>query len=291
MSKIKVGIHDGMFHADDVFSIAILKLIYNEVETIRTRNNEILKQCDMRVDVGKEYNPKTNDYDHHQVPGPEKRDNGIPYASCGLLWKEFGEKICEIKDVARKIDENLIQGIDADDCGVNIYESTMGKGPYPLPRVINRFNTKDFNSEEQFTMFMRAVELALHVLKKEIDVNKRRYESKKQIEKIIKNSKDSRYIIVEDSNLIVSGLEDTNILYVVRKYPDKWIIKAVRKEKGNFETKVNLPASWGGLDTEELVKVTGVKDVQFCHKDLYLVGATSKEGIIKLLEMALKNNA
>ena len=38
---------------------------------------------------------------------------------------------------------------------------------------------------------------------------------------------------------------------------------------------------------ETLQKVTGVEDAVFCHKGLFLAVAKSKEGAIKLAELAL----
>jgi uncharacterized UPF0160 family protein len=41
------------------------------------------------------------------------------------------------------------------------------------------------------------------------------------------------------------------------------------------------------LKDEELQKISGVSDATFCHRGLFLAGAKSKEGAIKLAEIAL----
>ena len=39
-------------------------------------------------------------YDHHQRGGNGARENGVPYASCGLIWREFGKELLkEVEDV------------------------------------------------------------------------------------------------------------------------------------------------------------------------------------------------
>ncbi len=43
----------------------------------------------------------------------------------------------------------------------------------------------------------------------------------------------------------------------------------------------------GGLRDEELQKITGVEDAVFCHKGLFLAVSKSKEGAVKLAELAL----
>ena len=75
----KIGTHNGVFHADDVFACATLSLIFPDSEIVRSRDPKILASCDFRVDVGGKYDPSTNDFDHHQ--GKILRDNGIPYAA------------------------------------------------------------------------------------------------------------------------------------------------------------------------------------------------------------------
>jgi uncharacterized UPF0160 family protein len=42
------------------------------------------------LDVGDIYNPDQFRFDHHQAGGAGKRENDISYASCGLIWKHFG---------------------------------------------------------------------------------------------------------------------------------------------------------------------------------------------------------
>lgn len=72
-------------------------------------------------------------FDHHQKGGNGVRENGVPYAACGLIWKEFGHKIvadtCNPELVWNLIDRDLIQGVDATDTG------TLPKADYPAPAM------------------------------------------------------------------------------------------------------------------------------------------------------------
>ena len=81
----KAFTHSGKFHADDVFSYALL-LYLNPAITI-TRGNKVPKDFDGIVfDIGR------GKYDHHQKDS-RIRENGIPYAAFGLLWEELGKEI------------------------------------------------------------------------------------------------------------------------------------------------------------------------------------------------------
>ncbi len=64
-----IATHNGKFHADEVFAISLLRRLerFAEAEIIRTRDTELLKTADVVVDVGGQYDPATDRYDHHQV--------------------------------------------------------------------------------------------------------------------------------------------------------------------------------------------------------------------------------
>lgn len=115
--------HSGVFHADEVFAIAALRLIEDtEFPVLRTRDPQELSESKadpetVVVDVGSVYDPSLNNFDHHQREGaPEPRANGVPYSSFGLIWKHFGTTYCS-KRVADKVDFLLVQKVDALDCG------------------------------------------------------------------------------------------------------------------------------------------------------------------------------
>lgn len=67
-SRKTIGTHNGTFHCDEVLACCMLKILpeYNEAEIVRTRDENVLKTCDIVVDVGGKYEPKSHRYDHHQ---------------------------------------------------------------------------------------------------------------------------------------------------------------------------------------------------------------------------------
>lgn len=94
--------HAGKFHADDVFSTALLRLLRPELKVIRTaalpENFE-----GFAFDIG------WGAYDHHQKDAPV-RENGVPYAAFGLLWKNLGEQL--VGEEWQRFDEHFIQPLD-----------------------------------------------------------------------------------------------------------------------------------------------------------------------------------
>ena len=146
---MKIVTHDSSFHTDDIFACATLLILYPDAEIIRSRDQKVIESADIVFDVGGIYDPQNKKFDHHQTGGAGKRENGIPYASFGLVWKEFGEKICGSKIVAEKIDIRLCQPIDAIDNGIEItkkiYKNVF---PYTISDFLSSYKKIDEPSEE-----------------------------------------------------------------------------------------------------------------------------------------------
>ena len=98
--------HGGKFHADDVFSTALLQIVRPDIQV--TRGFVVPDDFDGIVyDVG------GGMFDHHQEPR-ETRPNGVPYAAFGLLWQVLGAQLVG-EHQARLLDENFIQPLDLND--------------------------------------------------------------------------------------------------------------------------------------------------------------------------------
>ena len=99
--------HSGKFHADDVFSSALLRYINPEI--MITRGNRVPEDFEGIVfDIGR------SRYDHHQRDS-RVRENGIAYAAFGLLWEELGVDILGSEELAQKFDEAFVQLLDNND--------------------------------------------------------------------------------------------------------------------------------------------------------------------------------
>ena len=117
--------HTGKFHTDEVFATVILSKVLKEVKLIRV--NEISENLKVLENQNKIiiYDIGGGKHDHHQPRGNGVRENGVKYAACGLIWRNFGKELLknigvsseEIDEIYKKIDKNLIQYIDANDNG------------------------------------------------------------------------------------------------------------------------------------------------------------------------------
>ncbi len=67
-SKLRIGTHSGTFHSDDAMACMMLTRFTNmfrNSEIIRTRDLNLLKQLDLVVDVGGEFDKDRLRFDHH----------------------------------------------------------------------------------------------------------------------------------------------------------------------------------------------------------------------------------
>ncbi|WP_334169494.1 MYG1 family protein, partial [Timonella senegalensis] len=62
-----IATHNGKFHADDVFGVALLKQLYPDAQVVRSRDPKVLDQADIVLDVGGVYDVEARRFDHHQV--------------------------------------------------------------------------------------------------------------------------------------------------------------------------------------------------------------------------------
>ncbi len=295
--KPKLVTHNNRFHADDVFATATLLIMLGkeikDVEIIRTRDKKIIDSADYVYDTGLIYDPEKNRFDHHQEEGGGKRDNGVPYSSFGLVWKKFGFEICGSEKVAQKIDKKLAQPIDAMDNGVEIYQTIYPDlHPYMLMDIIFAFDPSWPEKENFDNGFINAVSLVKKLLEREIIKAKSFEKVEGVLFDIYSEAKDKRIIVLEENypweNILNKYPEP---LFVVKpRSSGQWSVKSVRDDIYSFENRKSFPESWAGKVDSELAEITGVKDAVFCHNKRFICAAGSKEGAIRLAELALENS-
>ena len=284
--------HAGTFHADEVMATVILGKVFHEITVCRTTKvPDKLKRGTIVYDIG------GGCYDHHQIGGNGRRENGVPFAAAGLIWGKFGSKVLakygNPSGVWKKIDRALIQGIDAVDNG------TMPAVDYPaytmgISQIISGFNPCWDSNESSDEAFVKAVLFAETIFDNVLKSTISRVKARTIVEEEI--NKTEGHILVLDrfvtwKEAICSPWCENakNIWFVV--FPsnrDGYNWHGVSKEYGEFELRVPVPKEWRGLYAEELQEVTGVETASFCHRDGFVGGAETLEDTIKMVELAIK---
>ena len=289
-----VATHDGSFHADEVFAVAALGLLGDPIEVVRSRDQDALVRADLRVDVGFRDDAATGDFDHHQRDFERARANGVRYASFGLVWREFGTRVCAgDEDVAEAVDETLVQAVDANDTGQQVTQSLVdGVHPMTVNGVIGAFNARwdeALSSEEERDRFDAAVALAQGILAREVASAASSRRARRVVREAIKAAPDPRVVELPINapwkQVLVPATREA--LFVIYPKRQGFGLEAVPRELGSFANRRDLPAEWGGLEGAELVAATGVEGALFCHAKRFLAVARTHAGIQQLAELAL----
>ncbi len=290
--------HDGTFHADDLFATATLSILNNgNIKIIRSRDPLVLKTGDYVYDVGGENDSSLNFFDHHQKGGAGVRENGIPYASFGLVWKAYGEQICGNREVADYIERKIVLSIDAKDSGVDISKPIIPNVfPYGVEAIfLSEIPTWKEDNKDINNIFKKQVKKVVNLLKREIKIAKDDIDGINTLLEYYNKSEDKRIVIAENDfpryllqNTLSKLSEPIYLVYPSSK-SSAWKVEAIRKSIDTMESRKYFPEAWRGLMEKDgkLKEVTGVADATFCHQNGFYLTAKSKEGAIELAQKAL----
>lgn len=164
MSSQLIGTHSGHFHADEALAVYFLRLLpaYQNSRLVRTRDPEVLKTCDIVVDVGGVHDDAVKRYDHHQREfNATFPAHSTKLSSAGLVWMHLGRDIVSActgmeKDSAdaellyQKLYDDFVEAFDANDNGISLYdpaalrkagiEKRFSEKGFSIAGVVNRMN-------------------------------------------------------------------------------------------------------------------------------------------------------
>ena len=250
----KAFTHGGKFHADDVFSSALL--LYINPEIVISRGHKVPEDFDGIVfDIGR------GRYDHHQKDS-RVRENGVPYAAFGLLWEVLGKEILG-EELAEKMDESFIQPLDIND-------NTGEKNE--LATLIGNFNPPWDAKGGSDEAFFQAVSVAGMILENKFERYRGNARADQRVEQVLEehNPKD-RILVLPEFIPCQKALAETEIAFVI--FPSNRGGYCIQPQKREYSMnyKCSFPSQWLGLEGEELVKETGLSSAVFCHKGGFLM--------------------
>ena len=284
--------HGATFHADEVLATVILSKVLGDITVLRTF--KVPEELDEKVVV---YDIGFGEFDHHQKGGNGTRENGVPYAAVGLIWKKFGRTL--VADtfnpelVWNLIDRDLIQGVDATDNGA------MPTADYPaqvmqLSQMISCFNPQWDSTEDSDDAFLKAVAFAEIVFDNTFAFAVSKAKAQNIVDEAIEKSEG--HIMVLDQfvpwqEFIFASNNDkaADVQFVV--FPSNrggynW--QCVPDTLGGFGQRKAVPTEWKGLRGAELQAVTGIKTASFCHPAGFIGGADTFEDALALAKIAVE---
>jgi len=288
-----LGTHNGKFHADDVMATAILSLLLGKIKVTRTRDEDILKKLDFVYDIS------LGEFDHHQL-NKEIRENDIPYAACGLVWREFGHRVIQkfnskfdkddIISIFDYVDKNLVQGIDAIDNGIDIKSEIKVTS---ISDIIQSFNPTWDSSDSKDEAFEEAVGYATEVIKRIISRQVAVINARIIVNEAFQNRNINEIMVLKKGCPWLQQLLkidiNSEVLFVIS--PDDnnsdYKILTVKKTADTFEARKDILESIRGKSSEEINSIIKIDDAIFCHKAGFIASAKSIESALKIAKLSI----
>lgn len=300
-TTINIGTHDGVFHADDVLAVALIKQNYiasncNDFifNIIRSRKPEVLEECQWIVDVGGMDMVDVGHvcFDHHQKDS-ESYPNGIKMAACGKVARYLYNEQPELLDYLRI---SCLYAVEAQDNGQNLIDydpENNYSNPFAWVRVMNINWDQDESLVQQ--RFEMAVDMAVNIVNQLID----RFTATKKAEELllswIKSRQEGSPVLVMPrfvpwQNIICdwNTFNPNDKIYAV-VFPAMgggYNCQIVPATKGSFELSCFFPPEWKGLKGIDLANTSGLPSAIFCHPAGFISGWAFQEDAIKAAQLA-----
>ena len=317
----------------EIIAKATGKAIYSEITADERAEQRAV------CDIGGVYDPRNRLFDHHMAdfrldryPHGDKKE-GVKYATSGLIWKEYGVDIAytfgvgmpevldqkKLESIARTVDHNLIEGIDAFDNG-----ELEDNGQMSVSTLIQLINARDdeetvpydrvpgatTQDDHDFLLACNTAELILErAVKQAISIESAR----EDILEAIRDTYEKQYIVLgmpcdawrdiilelsaerHDYPLDDEALEDIEKARKIKfcVYPSKncmgvWCVQAVPPGQYRLtEQRKPFPEHWWGLSNEAFIRASGVRGALCCHPGGFFATARTRTGAIILAEKAV----
>lgn len=281
-----VGVHSGPFHADEVTACALLVFcdLVDRDRIVRTREPARLEQCQFVCDVGREYNPETLRFDHHQ-----KEYTG-PYSSAGMVLEYLEKKEILAKGFAHFLRREFVHGVDEWDNG----RASPKWGFSDFSQVVDSYvpNEHDVSDAEMDEAFHAALDFVCGFLERLGN----RFEYLSKCTELVQGVMDQmdECLVFESSHswlepFFALGGESHPAKFVIMPMGGHWKLRAIPPTyERRMEVRCPLPKAWAGLSGEELQAVSAISGAIFCHKGCFISGWKTKEDALKALKHTIE---
>lgn len=303
MSTTDLITHSGGFHADELLSSVILTHLFPDAKLHRTRDRDWLTPDTHKIiyDVGGDFNAEAQIFDHHQRPNP-LREDGQPYSSFGLIWAHYGRDyltamlvpLGNIDAVHAKFDEKFVLPIDLLDNGAMEPSVAGPLSVLTLPSLLGSLKPvfDDASPTADDDAFMNALPIARSFIEAFINNLAAKARALGIVEDAIAAAGSSPILELPMGMPYRSALDAAgadHIMFMVNPRGNDWTLNGIKISHETFDQRADLPVTWAGLTDTALEDATGVKGAKFCHNARFIAMANSREAIMQMADIAVKN--
>ena len=323
MAPTKIGTHDGSFHCDEALGCHLLRLTkaYADATIVRTRDQDLLSECDIVIDVGATYEPEKFRFDHHQKGFEEVFGHGhtTKLSSAGLVYKHFGREIVAnvlkkdaadpiVEKIYLKVYKSFVECVDGVDNGVQIFESdkpALYVDNTGLSARVGKFNAnwnEPFTDETQMAGFEKAMALAGG----EFEDAVRYYgEVWHPARAHVIDALDAASATHASGEILkletfcpwkehLFELEEERGMTTLPKYvlyddgKGSWRVQAIPETPSSFNSRRGLPKAWRGVRDDALSELSGIDGCIFVHAAGFIGGNKTYDGALAMASKALE---
>lgn len=294
--------HSGGFHADELLSSVVLTRLHPQAELLRSRDRQWITPSANRIifDVGGTYDSEAQIFDHHQRPGPLRKD-GQPFSSFGLIWAHYGRAYLAAMDVPAddveaihtKFDTKFVLPIDLLDNGAMEPSVAGPLAIMTLPALLGSLKPvfDDTSPTADDDAFFAALPIARCFVEAQIRNLAAKSRAQGIVLEAIAKAGASPLLELPMGMPYRSALDQTqadHILFVVHPRNGDWTLNGIKLSNDTFEQRADLPAAWAGLADKALEEASGVKGAKFCHNARFIAVADTREAILEMAEIAMQ---
>lgn len=291
--------HSGGFHADEVLSSVILTRLHPQARIMRTRDADWITPAEGRIiyDVGRDFDAARMIFDHHQK-SPPLRDDGQPYSSFGLIWRQFGRDYlaalqvpaADIEAIHAAIDADLVLPIDLVDNGA--LSPTGPLADLSLPMLLESLKPvfDDRSPDADDRAFDGAVAIARAFVEAAVARKAAKHRAEAVVMAAIAAAGDGRVLELPmgmpfRSAITTAGAD--HLLFVIHPRDTDWALTGIRRDADGFALRADLPAAWAGLTDGAFEAASGVPGARFCHNARFIAVAADRDAALRLADLAV----
>ena len=291
--------HSGGFHADEVLSSVILTRLHPQARIMRTRDADWITPAEGRIiyDVGRDFDAARMIFDHHQK-SPPLRDDGQPYSSFGLIWRQFGRDYlaalqvpaADIEAIHAAIDADLVLPIDLVDNGA--LSPTGPLADLSLPMLLESLKPvfDDRSPDADDRAFDGAVAIARAFVEAAVARKAAKHRAEAVVMAAIAAAGDGRVLELPmgmpfRSAITAAGAD--HLLFVIHPRDTDWALTGIRRDADGFALRADLPAAWAGLTDGAFEAASGVPGARFCHNARFIAVAADRDAALRLADLAV----
>ena len=323
MSIARIGTHSGTFHVDEALGVWMLRRLdeYQSSVVIRSRDEAVLSELDILIDVGGVYDANKKRFDHHQRGFFEVFCAGrkTKLSSAGLVYKHYGQRVLqkilgdavsndELDAVFHHVYSEFIEGIDGIDNGVPPYAAADGSDITVVPSYklstglssrVARLNQSWNDSSDSFNSDA-AFETASNLAGEEMLYFCRQaafswLPARRIVAEAFSKRTESDILVLDQfcpwmDHLFALEKEsgNVNIKYVVfTDTSGSFRVRAVPVSPGSFQSRLPLHEKWCGLRDAELDVHLEEKGGVFVHANGFIGGHKSLNGAISMAKQSI----